>query len=87
MSDKTSELRYILETAIKVEENGYTTFKRLSDSSKNETGKKMFARLAKDELEHKEILERQIKTLDEYGRINKMEIPESAVEKLIPAIR
>lgn len=87
MSDKTSELRYILETAIKVEENGYATFKRLSDNSQNETGKKMFARLAKDELEHKEMLERQLKTLDEYGRINKIEIPESAVEKLLPAIR
>ena len=82
-----AELAKILKTAIEVEDNGYETFVRFADQTKDESGKKMFLRLAEDEKEHKRILETQLKHLSEGGTWQGIHIPKSSVETLIPALR
>lgn len=87
MTSHTTELAAILKTAIEVEENGYRTFAKFAEATQDESGKKMFQRLAKDEIEHRQILEKQLKQLSEGGSWQSIHIPPSSVEKLIPAIR
>ena len=87
MTSQPTDLATILKTAIEVEENGYNTFARFAEQTKDEAGKKMFQRLAKDEVEHREILEKQLKNLSEGGSWQSIHIPPSSVEKLIPAVR
>jgi rubrerythrin len=87
MTSQTTELASILKTAIKVEENGRATFMRFADQTGDEHGKRIFQRLAQDELEHKDILEKQLKSLSEGGSWQGIHIPQSAVEKLLPRIR
>lgn len=87
MTSNVQELAKILKTAIEVEENGLATFNRFAEQTVDEHGKRMFKRLAADELEHKDILEKQLKNLSEGGSWQGIHIPQSAVEKLIPAIR
>lgn len=87
MTSQAMDLATILKTAIQVEENGYNTFQKFASETKDESGKRMFQRLAKDEIEHRQILEKQLKTLSEGGSWQSIQIPPSKVEKLIPAIR
>lgn len=87
MSTQNTELAAILKTAIEVEVNGYKTFKRFADQTKDDHGKRMFNRLAQDEIEHEEILRKQLNNLSEGGSWQGIQIPPSRVEKLIPAIR
>ena len=87
MTSQATDLATILKTAIEVEENGYKTFQRFAKETEDASGKKMFERLAKDEIEHREILEKQLKHISEGGSWQSIHIPPSSVEKLIPAIR
>ena len=87
MNASKSDLVGILETAIEVEKNGYDTFTKFLEKTKSEDGKKMFRKLADDEKEHRAILEKQLKELEEGKEFHGIEIPESEVEKLIPRIR
>ncbi len=87
MSQNIQQLSEILQTAIKVEINGYETFKKFAISTADEHGKKMFERLAADEIEHQQILETQLKRLKESGQWHPVIIPKSKVENLLPAIR
>ena len=83
----TADLASILKTAIEVEINGLNTFTKFADQTQDASGKRMFQQLAKDEEEHRTILEKQLKTLSEGGDWQDIQIPTSSVEKLIPAIR
>lgn len=87
MAATTEEMVAVLKTAIEVEKNGYTTFRDLAARTADETGKRMFTQLAKDEIEHKELLEKQLQSLQAGGSVRKVVIPRSAVESLIPALR
>ena len=87
MGNSTTDLERILKTAIEVEENGFTTFDKLAEQTQVESGKRMFRQLAKDEIEHREILEKQLKNLTEGAGWQSIHIPKSEIEKLIPAIR
>jgi len=87
MTSNAQDLAKILKTAIEVEDNGFDTFTRFADQTADENGRRMFKRLAADELEHKEILEKQLKNLSEGGSWEGIQIPPSSVEKLLPAIR
>lgn len=87
MGMDTADLAKILKTAIQVEENGYNTFAKFAKETQDETGKKMFQRLAKDEMEHRTILEKQLKALSEGGSWGSIQIPQSSIERLLPSIR
>ena len=50
MATSTADLVGILKTAIEVENNGFDTFTRFARQTEDENGKKMFQRLAKDEM-------------------------------------
>jgi rubrerythrin len=83
----TADLAKILKTAIEVEINGLNTFVKFAKETQDESGKRMFERLAQDEREHKAILEKQLKNLSEGGSWTSIQIPPSSVEKLLPAVR
>jgi len=87
MATSTADLVGILKTAIEVENNGFDTFTRFARQTEDENGKKMFQRLAKDEMEHRAILEKQLQELTGGGNWSNIQIPRSKVERLIPAIR
>lgn len=87
MTSQATELASILKTAVQVEENGFNTFTRFAKQTEHEHGKRVFQRLAQDELEHKGILESQLKNLSEGGSWQGIDIPQSSVEKLLPKIR
>lgn len=87
MGATTNEMVRVLKTAIEVEKNGYETFKKLADKTADAEGKRMFGQLAKDEVEHRELLEKQLAHLEAGGSVKSVVIPKSEVESLIPAIR
>ena len=87
MSENIDESIKALKTAIEIEVNGYETFQNYAKESKNEAGKKVFLQLAKDEEQHKKILEEQLNKLTEGGSWEEIEIPESEVEQVIPKLR
>ena len=59
LSQQTEAIK-ALKTAIEVEDNGLVTFLKFARRTKDITGKNMFIRLAMDELEHRQILEKQL---------------------------
>ena len=87
MAATTNEMVRVLKTAIEVEENGYTTFKDFAEKTENPDARRMFNRLAQDEIEHKELLQKQLDHLEAGKSIQAVIIPKSAVESLIPQIR
>jgi len=87
MSTSTTELEKILKTAIEVENNGLSTFTLFAEQTQDENGKRMFRRLAADELEHRSILEKQLEHLSKGGSWQSIRIPKSEIERLAPAIR
>ena len=87
MSSQSSESITALKTAIEVEDNGLLTFLKFARQTKDTTGKNMFIRLAMDELEHRQILERQLNKLLEGGKWENVEVPKSEIEKISPTIR
>lgn len=84
MSD---ELVRILKSAIEVENNGYATFSKFAKQTQDENGRRIFERLAKDELEHRAILEKQLKAVSEGAGWESVHIPKSEVEQLLPTVR
>ena len=70
-----------------MEDNGLYTYLKFARRTKDETGKNMFIRLAMDEFEHRQILEKQLNKILEGGKWEKVEVPISEIEQLRPAIR
>jgi|Deesub1362A_J573_1020465.scaffolds.fasta_scaffold00089_45 rubrerythrin len=75
-----------LEFAIKVEKAGLKSYLEFARKSRDITGKNMFISLAKDEFAHMEILEKELNNIREKKGWEKVDIPESEVEKLIPVL-
>ena len=86
MSDQVIAIK-ALKTAIEIEDNGLLNFLKFARQTKDTTGKNMFIRLAMDEHEHRLIIEKQLTNLMEGKPLVKVEIPESEIEKVAPAIR
>ena len=86
LSQQTEAIK-ALKTAIEVEDNGLVTFLKFARRTKDITGKNMFIRLAMDELEHRQILEKQLNKILEGGTWEAVEVPTSEIEQLRPAIR
>lgn len=63
----------ILGTALKLERKGFTFYTRASQKTENDTGKKMFAQLAKEEEEHIVLLKNMFKDL--YPQSSGKDIP------------
>jgi len=76
-----------LQTAIEIEVNGYETYRRFADRTKIEAGKKVFNQLAADEVQHREILEEQLKKLTAGEQWEVLDIPLSVIEEVAPKIR
>jgi len=83
----SNALKEILKTAIQVEINGYQSFLKFARETTDESGKKMFEQLAQEEIEHRELLEKQLAHLEAGGVLTQIQIPPSNIEMLLPKIR
>jgi len=81
------DAKNILKTGIDIERNGLIKYLDFAVMTKDETGKNMFIKLARDEFSHMETLDNQLKNLM-CGNIWVCEdIPKSVIEKLAPKLR
>lgn len=87
MAMNAEEAMKVLKTAIEIEENGEATFLRFARETQDETGKRMFERLAEDEREHKRILMEQMNAITQNGSWRAIHIPKTIVEKVAPQVR
>ncbi|MGQ9818171.1 MAG: ferritin family protein [bacterium] len=77
----------ILKTGINIEKNGIRTYLDYAFKTKDTTGKNMFIRLSEDELDHMEVLEKQLDSIMCNQTWICQDIPESIIEKIVPKIR
>lgn len=82
----SSESIKALKTALEIEDRGLMTYLNFARETPNEFGKNMFIQLAIDEFEHRHALEKQYTLLIEKGAIQSVKIPQSVIERIIPAI-
>lgn len=75
-----------LKLGIEAEKEGLITYLRFARKTKDPTGKNMFIRLAMDEFDHMETLEKQLENLLENKCWAKVEIPKSEFEELVPKL-
>uniref|UniRef100_A0A7V1EH54 Rubrerythrin n=1 Tax=candidate division WOR-3 bacterium TaxID=2052148 RepID=A0A7V1EH54_UNCW3 len=77
----------ILKTGISIEKNGLSTYLNFAYKTKEPTGKNMFIKLAQDELQHMEVLEKMLDGIMCNRTWVCETIPESFIEKIAPRIR
>lgn len=63
MSQTTSQVKEAIKTAIQLEKDGRQFFEEAAEETKNELGKKMFLKLASDEIRHLVTFEKMFKSL------------------------
>ncbi len=63
MAEITPQVREAIKTAIQLEKDGREFFEQAAEETKNELGKKMFHKLAGDEVRHLVTFEKMFKTL------------------------
>jgi rubrerythrin len=76
-----------LEIALNAEKIGLKTYLDFGYRTKDESGKNMFIRLAADELEHINILEKQRESIQEKECWIAVKLEKSEIEKLTPALK
>lgn len=76
----------IIETAIEAEKETLRTYIKSAIKISNTLGKNMFLKLALDELNHREILEKALKNMLEGGICKFPEVPKNDVIKIVPDI-
>lgn len=84
--DSEVKARKALKTAIAAEKKSLRNYLEFGLKTDDASGKNMFLRLAADELEHVNILERQSRSLQECGDWLKIEIEPSDVEMIVPRL-
>jgi rubrerythrin len=84
--DIETKARRALKTAIVAEKKSLANYLEFGLRTDDASGKNMFLRLASDELEHVNILERQSQSLQESGDWLKIEIEPSDVEMIVPRL-
>lgn len=84
--DTEVKARKALKTAIEAEKKSLKNYLEFGLKTDDASGKNMFLRLASDELEHVNILERQSQSLQESGDWLKIEIEPSDVEMIVPRL-
>ena len=85
MNSETSALR-VLKTAIEAEKKSLHNYLQFGLKTDDVSGKNMFLRLAGDEFEHMNILERQTRSIQESGDWLKLDIETSDVEMIVPRL-
>jgi len=83
----SKELIEMLDTGIELEKKGMITYMNFAHRTKNMTGKDMFIQLAKDEFEHRGILESLRNPLIQGKPLNISDIPMKAIEGLGPKLK
>jgi len=63
MAEMTPQVKEAIQTAIQLEKDGRQFFELAAEETKNELGKKMFQKLAADEIRHLVTFEKMFKTL------------------------
>lgn len=76
----------IIETAIEAEKETLRTYIKSAIKISNTMGKNMFLKLALDELNHREILEKVLKAMLEGGLCTFPEVPKTDIIKIVPDI-
>jgi len=84
--DSEARARKALKTAIEGEKKSLKNYLEFGLKTDDASGKNMFLRLASDELEHLNILERQSQSLLKSGDWLKIEIEPSDVEMIVPRL-
>jgi rubrerythrin len=90
MSAEKDNNRQVLEAmklAMETEKRGLGSYLDYAIKTKDETGKNMFVLLARDELNHFEILERALGKLEISGTWGGIEVRASQVERVVPKLR
>jgi rubrerythrin len=87
MSEQTNLLVAAFKTAIEIENNGLVTYLKFARKTRDEFGKNMFIQLALDEFEHRQILENQLRKLNDSGELKAPEIPLTPLEQVVPKIK
>jgi rubrerythrin len=82
-SEEARDLK-ALKTAIEAEKKSLDTYLGFALRTDDVSGKNMFIRLASDEFEHMNILERQTLSLKETGDWLSVEVERSEVEAVVP---
>lgn len=73
----------IFRLAINLEKEALISYLRFGQQIKDLTGKDLFIRLAMDEFEHIEILERELKYFEKEKGFEELEIPLTEIEKIV----
>ena len=76
----------VLAQAIEAEITGFTTYLECARQTKDETGKNMFITLAREELDHYEILRRQFNDAFAGKPIEPIEISQTEIVELVPKL-
>ncbi len=75
-----------LKLAMETEKRGLETYLNFAHQTGDETGKNMFILLARDELEHFEVLEKALSHLELSGRWADIEVRKSLVARVVPKL-
>lgn len=86
MSEEASALR-VLKTALIAERGALSNYLQFALKTEDISGKNVFLRLAADELEHMNLLERQAEAIRESGDWLKLKIAPSEVEMIVPRLQ
>ena len=76
-----------MKLAMETEKRGLRSYLEFAHQTKDETGANMFILLARDELDHFEILERALSKLEAEGKWFEVEIRPSLIERVAPKLR
>jgi rubrerythrin len=76
----------VLAQAIEAEITGFTTYLEFARQTKDETGKNMFITLAREEVDHYEILRRQFSDAFAGKPIEPIEISQTEIAELVPQL-
>lgn len=78
------EITALLDLAQTAEKESLERYLEFAYQTKDPGGKNMFIRLAIDEYHHWQLLETQLRSLNENGTFSRVEVPVSLLEQLIP---
>ena len=76
-----------LKLAMETEKRGLEAYLNFAHQTVDETGKNMFILLARDELEHFEVIEKVLSGLQISGRWADIKLRKSLVERVVPKLR
>ncbi len=76
----------VLAQAMEAEITGFTTYLEFARQTKDETGKNMFITLAREEVDHYEILRRQFSEAFAGKPIEPIEISQTEIAELVPQL-